>query len=164
MGMKRTSAPLTPLKFDMDKAVKIVKGFVIGAVLKRVDEGRDIYGVPFVPYSAAYVNKLRKMGEDTKVDLRVTSGLMNSIKVRDVVKDEDSARIIIAPDAGTSRSRNPPLNNGKKAKSTVSPPHNILGYYIQNGIGNQPKREFLGLSPDQEAELTKLLVAAKLFS
>lgn len=162
--MKRTSPAFVPLKFDMEKVIKIVKGFVIGAVLKRVDRGLDINGVPFIPYSPGYLAKLRKMQEDTKVDIRVTSGLMNSIKVRDVIKDDDSAKIIIAPDAGTSRQKQPTNKKGKTAPARQSPPHNILGYLIQNGIGQQPKREFLGLSPDQEDELTKLLLAAKLFS
>lgn len=148
------------LSFDITPVVKAVEANAVGLILRRVNEGRDIFDKPFAPYSDSYRAALRRGREDPKVDLRLSGGLMDSIHVVDIVKvSRERTEITIAPDAGTSPQKR--LVKGK-AKNTGerSPPHNVLGNWIQKGIGNQPKRPFLGLSPRDREALRRFVLRA----
>jgi hypothetical protein len=92
----------TPVKFDGAKAAKLIAGFVPGAILRRTDKGIDAKGNAFALYRPGYRNTLAAMGEDGKVDLRLTGGLLNSIKARSIETTADGVRVTIAPDTGTS--------------------------------------------------------------
>jgi hypothetical protein len=92
----------TPVKFNGEKAGKLIAAFVPGAILRRTDQGISSTGAALAPYTSSYRRSLTKMGEDQKVDLRLTGGLMNSIKARDIQVTPDGVRVTIAPDAGTS--------------------------------------------------------------
>jgi len=156
---KRTG---TPAKFDGAKAGKLIAAFVPGAILRRTDQGRSSIGAAFAPYRQSYREALAAMGEDQKVDLRLTGGLMNSIKARSIEASADGVRVTIAPDAGTS----PAVHAaGGKAKRSGDrgPPHNVLGYWLHHGTPHMAARPFMGLTPDQERELYQLLVRAKIF-
>jgi phage gpG-like protein len=86
---------------------------------------------------------------------------MNSIKV--VSSDLANLRFVIAPDAGTSPAVT--LAGGRAKRTTGrSPPHNVLGYWIENGTSTMRARPFMGLTPEQEKQLLNLLDKAKLFS
>jgi hypothetical protein len=151
-----------PYKFDAVKVEKLIKAYVPGAIIRRTDKGISSTGSIFAPYSPEYVDALRRGGESTAVDLRLTGGLINSIKVVSIDVSANSLRFVIAPDAGTSPSVT--LADGRaKRKSGRSPPHNVLGYWIENGTASMPARPFLGLTPAQEKELAILLDKAKLF-
>ncbi len=92
----------TPVKFDAEKAARVIGAFVPGAILLRTDKGIATTGQAFAAYSTRYRRQLQRMGEDQKVDLRLTGGLLNSIKVRDTVIAADYVQVTIAPDNGTS--------------------------------------------------------------
>ena len=151
----------TPVKFDGQKAGKLIAAFVPGAILRRTDQGISSTGAAFAPYRPSYRATLAAMGEDPKVDLRLTGGLLNSIKARDIQITPDGVRVTIAPDAGTSPAVYAADGKAKRSGDR-GPPHNVLGYWIHHGIG-QVARPFMGLTPEQERELYLILGKAKIF-
>ena len=92
----------TPVKFDAEKAARVIGAFVPGAILLRTDKGISSTGQAFAQYSTRYRRQLQRMGEDQKIDLRLTGGLMNSVKVRDKRISANGVEVVVAPDAGTS--------------------------------------------------------------
>ena len=92
----------TPVKFDPEKAAKVIGAFVPGAILRRTDQGISSTGQAFASYSTQYRRQLQRMGEDQKIDLRLTGGLMNSIKVRETRITGNGVEVVIAPDTGSS--------------------------------------------------------------
>ena len=156
---KRTG---TPAKFDGQKAGKLIAGYVPGAILRRTDQGLDVKGSQFAPYRPAYRDALVAMSEDGKVDLRLTGGLLNSIKARSIDVSTDGVRVTIAPDTGTSPQVH--ASDGKAKRSGKrGPPHNVLGYWLHHGTPTMQARPFMGLTPDQERELLALLTKARVF-
>lgn len=145
-----------PVKFDGAKVAKVIAAFVPGAIIRRTGQGIGSDGAPLAAYSGRYRDRLAKAGEDTSVDLRLTGGLLNSIKVRSSTHDDKSATVTIAPDTGTSPAVS--LVDGRaKRTGDRGPPHNVLGWWIHHGNGRTPARPFMGLTPDQERELYRLL-------
>ena len=102
-----------PPRFNGDGIARLIKGLVPGEILRRTDQGIDANGQQFAPYSRRYQNTLRRGGEDPKVDLHLTGGLMNSIKARGATIGADYVEVIIAPDTGTSPVWTP-TKGGKK--------------------------------------------------
>jgi hypothetical protein len=151
-----------PYKFDASKVEKVIKAFVPGAIIRRTSKGISSTGSSFAPYRESYQQALRRGGEDQAVDLRMTGGLINSIKVVSIDVSANSLRFVIAPDAGTSPSVS---LAGGRAKRTGgrSPPHNVLGYWIEHGTSQMAARPFMGLTADEERQLATLLDKAKLF-
>lgn len=91
-----------PPRFNGDGVARLIKGLVPGEILRRTDKGIGSDGKPFAPYSPRYRKHLAELGEDPKVDLRVSGGLMNSIKPRSATIGADYVEVVIAPDTGTS--------------------------------------------------------------
>jgi len=91
-----------PPRFNPEAVAREIKKFAPGAIIERVGRGVDINGQPFAPYSRRYRNFLKRGGEDQKIDLRLSGGLMNSVKARDAILRPDSVEVTIAPDTGTS--------------------------------------------------------------
>jgi hypothetical protein len=152
----------TPVKFDAEKAAKVIGAFVPGAILRRTDQGISSTGQAFASYSQSYRERLASMSEDQKIDLRLTGGLMNSIKVRDKRITSQGVEVVIAPDTGASPQVSP--RNGKAHRTgKQGPAHNVLGYWIHHGTSTTPARPFMGLTPEQERELNVLLGKAKVF-
>lgn len=152
----------TPVKFDAEKAAKVIGAFVPGAILRRTDQGISSTGAGFASYSHSYRERLAAMSENQKIDLRLTGGLLNSIKVRDKRITSQGVEVVIAPDTGTSPQVSP--RNGKAHRTgDRGPPHNVLGYWIHHGTATTPARPFMGLTPDQQRELNQLLGKAKVF-
>jgi len=89
-------------KFNAQGIAREIQRFAPGAIVERVGRGLDVKGQPFAGYSARYRRQLKRMGEDPKVDLRLSGGLMNSVKARDATLRADSVEVVIAPDTGTS--------------------------------------------------------------
>lgn len=159
-------------KIDVLTMAKRIAAFVPGLILERVDAGLDIRDKPFAPYSPNYRAALALANEDGKVDLRLSGGLLNSVKVRRIVRKADGVVVVhIGPDAGTSPrvplappwvvndpqaraawARNPPRRDGKRG-----PPHNAVGAYLQRGTPTMRPRPWLGLSPSDLKDLRKLI-------
>lgn len=156
MGVKRQGPPPKLPTIDAKAAEKVIRGYVVGAILERVARGLDTRGKPFRPYSREYVGTLRAGREDLDVDLRLTGGLLNSVKVRASSTTATSVSVTVAPDTGGSR-RVVPRGGRMRRTSDGGPPHNVLGYWIHHGTATMPARPWLGLSPDQVKELHKLL-------
>ena len=152
----------TPAKFDGQKAGKLIAGYVPGAILRRTDQGLDIKGNPFAPYRPSYRDALAAMGEDGKTDLRLTGGLLNSVKARSIETTADGVRVTIAPDTGTSPQVYAADGKAKRSGKR-GPPHNVLGYWLHHGTPTMQARPFMGLSPEQERELLALLTRARVF-
>jgi hypothetical protein len=92
----------TPVKFDAEKAARVIGAFVPGAILLRTDKGIATTGQAFASYSTRYRRQLQRMGEDQKIDLRLTGGLMNSVKVREKRISTNGVEVVVAPDTGSS--------------------------------------------------------------
>ena len=157
---------------DVLTIAKRIAAFAPGLIIDRVDAGLDIKDKPFAPYSANYRAALALANEDGKVDLRLTGGLINSVKVRRIVRKSSGAVVVhIGPDSGTSPrvplappwvvndpdaraawARNPPQRRGKRG-----PPHNAVGAYLHKGTPTMKARPWLGLSPSDLRDLRKLL-------
>lgn len=157
---------------DVAKIARAIAGFAPGLIIDRVDAGTDIKDKPFAPYSSTYRTALQMANEDQKVDLRLTGGLINSVKVRRIVRKSDGVVVVhIGPDAGTSprvplappwvvndpeaRARwmqNPPRRSGKRG-----PQHNHVGAYLHKGTPTMKPRPWLGLSPSDLRDLRRML-------
>lgn len=152
----------TPAKFDGQKAGKLIAGYVPGAILRRTDQGLDIKGSPFAPYRPAYRDALAAMGEDGKTDLRLTGGLLSSVKARSIETTPDGVRVTIAPDTGTSPQVYAADGKAKRSGKR-GPTHNVLGYWLHHGTPTMQARPFMGLTPEQERDLLALLTKARVF-
>lgn len=159
-------------RVDVLTIAKRIAAFAPGLIIDRVDAGLDIKDRPFAAYSANYQAALLMAHEDTKVDLRLTGGLINSVKVRRIVRKSDGVVVVhIGPDAGTSPRvplappwvvgdaearaawmKDPPRRNGKRG-----PPHNAVGAYLHKGTPTMKARPWLGLSPRDVVDLRKML-------
>jgi hypothetical protein len=148
-----------PVRIDLERAVKIIRAYVPGAIIRRTGQGLDVEGRQFAPYSDSYHHALVEMAEDTSVDLRLTGGLINSIKVRSVEQSTSSCEVTIAPDTGTSPAVHA-ANGRAKRSGRRGPPHNVLGWWLHHGTDRMPARPFMGLTPEQRAELGRLLSRA----
>jgi hypothetical protein len=151
-----------PVKFDADKAIRLISGYVPGAILRRTAQGVDANGKPFAPYTASYRERLAEMSEDQKIDLRLTGGLMNSVKVREKRITSQGVEVVIAPDTGTSP-RVVAADGRAKRTGDQGPPHNVLGYWLHHGTPHMRARPFMGLSPEQQTELNRILAKARLW-
>jgi hypothetical protein len=155
--------PTGKIVIDVDAMAKRAAAFVPGLVLRRVDDGRDIFDRPFAPYSGSYMHALTEGGESTAVDLRLTGGLLNSVKLRETRQVSDGVELIFGPDTGTS----PAVSlAGGRAKRTGGrgQPHNVVGYWIHHGTPRMPARPWLGLSPRDMETLARALAAVRRFA
>lgn len=159
-------------RIDVLTIAKRIAAFSPGLIIDRVDAGLDIHDKPFAAYSPNYRAALALAGEDQKVDLRLTGGLINSVKVRRIVRKSDGVVVVhVGPDAGTSPRvplappwvvndpearaawmKNPPRRDGKRG-----PAHNAVGAYLHQGTPTMKARPWLGLSPRDLADLRKML-------
>lgn len=102
----------------MEKLRKALPPLIVGAIQRRVQEGRDMHGNPFAAYSKKWRESLAAMGEADKVDLRLTGGLMGSLRLlRTERNSAQSITLVFGPDAGTSPHVVPPSQlAGQKAR------------------------------------------------
>lgn len=66
-----------PIQVDADAMCDVITTAVLGDIISRMDDGIGLNDEKMAPYSQSYLAKLKRDGEDTKVDHRVT-GLMLS--------------------------------------------------------------------------------------
>lgn len=149
---------------DVEAIARVLIARVPGLVLERCHAGLDIDDKPFAPYSASYREALTEMGEATDVDLRLTGGLLNSVKHTSTERvSPDVVVLTFAPDTGTSPQVRPPSRGKPRAKRTGKrgPAHNLVGYWLQHGTPRMRSRPWLGLSPSDLKKLWPLIAAAK---
>jgi len=109
MGVTITKRGKEP-KWNAKRAAQIIKAFVPGAILERTNAGIDMNGRAFAGYSTSWRETLALGGEDPKVDLRLSGGMMNSVKAREMIITATTATVITAPDTGTSPEVRPSLS------------------------------------------------------
>ena len=151
-----------PPRWNGAKVAKVIGALVPGMIIRRTGQGIDRNGAPFAPYSQAYREALSRGGESPAIDLRLTGGLMNSIKVRSSVHTDHDATVTIAPDTGTSPAVT--LADGRaKRTGRRGPPHNVLADWIEHGTGRAPPRPFMGLTEEQERQLWAAILKSRPF-
>lgn len=144
------------IELDLQAIAKALGPAAVGHVVERVDDGRDLEDKPLAGYTKGYERWLEKGGEDTRVDLRVTGGLMNSVAVREERIGADGLHLTIGPGTGTSERRR--AEKGRMRKTGVrGPPHNVVGKYLN------VKRPWLGISPRGMKLLSAIVERAKVF-
>lgn len=151
MGIKVTRRG-QQLTFSGERIAKTIAGLVPGMILRRTTQGIDMNGQQFAPYSKRYRKHLQDLGEDPKVDLRVSGGLANSIKARSIEILKDAVRVVVAPDTGTSPvwvKRKGKTGRASRADGKQSPPHNVVGYWLHHGTPTMKARPFMGLTDEQ---------------
>jgi hypothetical protein len=94
--------PKGSLTVDLTKTHAFLTSIVPGMIRQRVDKGIDINGAPFAAYSEAWAQTLRDMGENTNVDMRLTGGLMNSVKKLSGKVTGKVLTLTFGPGTGTS--------------------------------------------------------------
>lgn len=145
---------------DLEAIAKVCAARIPGLVLDRVARGLDVDDKPFAPYSASYRETLGKMGESpSAVDLRLTGGLLNSVRLTRTEKGKDWVTLVFAPDAGASPQVRAPSRGKPRAKRTGrrSAAHNVVGHWLHHGTPRMRPRPWLGLSPKDRQKLRELL-------
>lgn len=105
------------------------------------------------------------MGEsDGRVVLRLTGGLLNSIRARDSVMKKTNVRVTIGAGANRSKVVRPP-EDGKFGKweidaSKVGPRYNQILYWLGPGSRGK-KREILGFTKKELKAIAKKITKLK---
>ena len=157
-------APRVPTKAIAD----LVATLVVGHIRERCSRGLDIHDKPFAPYSESYKATLRKLGRNVgTVDMLLSGGLLGGVNV---VERTDTT-VVIGVDTGTSRVVRPPKTRqrGRDARerpvrsssTSRGPAHNLVGQWHQDGEGNNPKREWFGVSPRGDREIQRQVQDAR---
>lgn len=181
-----TGSPSGKLTVDLGRCGDLLSAIVPGMIRTRTDAGVDIDGKPLADYSPEWKETLVAMGEGTKVDLRLTGGLLNSIKrVKKAIANK-MLTLTFAPGAGTSAEVAPPLAAKRAANERAmqrdtamfgvarnrasmrrtgerGPQWNLLGLWIHRGHKGRPPRKFMGLSPDQRKDVLRQLFRTGIF-
>jgi hypothetical protein len=163
---KSGPGPDEPPRIPVDLIAERIASAVIGHVGERTENGIDIDGQPFAPYSPTYAEARARAARarigseplSSVPNLTMSGGMLNSVQVLEREHTETSSVIAIGPDTGTSpQRRTPPKTKPRKRTKSEgrSPSHNDLGLYHQEGMGRLPQRRWLGVSPEGEASITR---------
>lgn len=155
-------------KIEIDKAglARKVAPLILGRILERTDAEMDGNWQPFDSYSAAYAWQRVQIGEDTRVTIRLSGGELGSFhhKRTDIVGGFITLTFGVGTGTSATIDLPPPwmqnnptalaawkAKHGGKASRTGgrSPPHTLLAYWQNNGIG-QPKREWMKFDSPQD--------------
>lgn len=152
------------IKVDVQRAARVLPPLIIGHVLRRTAQGKDMHDRPFAAYSAGYRRRLTRMGESTKVDLRATGGLLNSLRLLRTEVRGSVAILVFGPDAGTSAEVRTPPAGRRRARRTGrrGPRHNLVGLWLHEGRRG-PARQWLGISPSGRPALLRAIERAGIF-
>lgn len=147
-------------RVNADRMVAILKTEAVSRIIRRTDKGIDADDKPFRGYSSGYLRALLEGGEDTSIDLRLTGGLLNSVRVVRVERvSAHVTRIVIAPDNGTSPAVR--LADGRAQRTARrGPSHNLLGRWLHYGTPRMPARPWLRLSPKDRQAMRAVLKRA----
>jgi hypothetical protein len=156
------SAPPPAFVVDTAAIAELLAALVIGHIRERCEAGLDIHDKPFAKYSDSYQRTLQKLGRSTSpVDMLLSGGMLGSVKV--VERDDNG--VVIGLGTGTSRVVRPPPQKRRRQKKAKklgrSPAHNLLGQWHQDGAGDNPAREWFGVSPRGDAAIRRQMVKRK---
>ncbi len=160
----------TKLALDLDKTLlaNAMAVTAMGIISARLTHGLDMHGRPFKPYSASYKRALALEGMNSKVDIALSGGLLQSLHTLRTWSTPTLVASVIGVDSSPSRFMPllPPWIKPEQrrawrkvqlAKPHHGVPHNVLGAWIHNGTGRMPARPWLGLSPKDQADLSYAL-------
>lgn len=142
------------LEIQLDKIKKYLTARIPGIVISRTRKGIDQNGKPFRAYSENYARLKGLAGRTPGANLWLTGGMVGSFALRSHSKDAHGLHLFFAPDSAQS----PTLlltEDGAKQGSGVTPPHNTLAGYHQKGVGNLPRRKWIGLTRAESKKLAK---------
>ena len=106
--------------------------FQLQAIIKELtDKGLDINRRRFAPYSEGYISRLQREGKSTRVDLKYSNDMMNSL----TGKVQSNKKAIVFFNRGEMRER-----------------------ALFNQFLNSPRREFFGFSKRTEKIIQKQFV------
>lgn len=153
------SAPPPAFVVDSAATAELLASLVIGHIRERCEAGLDIHDKPFAKYSDSYLRTLQKLGRATSpVDMLLSGGMLGSVKV---VERNDNG-IVVGLGTGTSRVVRPQAKKRRRQKKLGrGPAHNLLGQWHQDGEGNNPAREWFGVSPRGDATIRRQMVKRK---
>lgn len=154
------------ITLDMGALRRLIP-LIVGWVVRRTAGGRDLHERPFRGYSPRYRERLARMGETSLVDLRVTGGLLNSVRhLRTEANGKDRVTMFFGPGTGTSpQVAPPPLRGKRRARRTGrrGPPHNLVGAWLHYGHGKMPPRPWLGLGKEGDGMVRRALERLAIF-
>lgn len=163
-----------PTRLDVGAVLDWLAVQAVGMVQRRSAKGISSNGTPFRSYSSLYAMQLESVGENAKVDLTRSGAYLAGIKELRRSVDPGGSRgyVVIGPGTGTSpemplpppyifspdktpEERAEAFDDWRHAPKRPgrSPPHNVLGGYIENGTSTMPARPHLGLTPDERKRL-----------
>lgn len=153
-------------RIDLNVARMFFETHLPSAIIIRTQKkSLDRYGKPLGEYSDGYGKRRVRMGEsDGRVVLRLTGGLLNSIRARDSVMKKTSVRVTIGAGANRSKVVRPP-EDGKFGKweidaSKVGPRYNQILYWLGPGSRGK-KREILGFTKKELKAIAKKITKLK---
>lgn len=125
--IRKMGDKLLPTQQDM----KEMAGDAMNTIKKRTAEGQDVNGAAFAPYSPQYGDYRAKKGRSETVNLMFHGRMLGSLSVEGI---PNGARLFFR-----DRERS------------------AIAYYHQTGQGDNPQREFFGLSDSEMRQLTDKL-------
>lgn len=134
-------------------------------IIRTQKKSLDRYGNSLGDYSEGYNNRRARMGESTgRVTLRLTGGLLNSIRARDSVMKKTSVSVTIGAGANPSKVVRPPKDGGfgrwEIDASKIGPRYNQILYWLGPGARGK-KREILGFSKRELKAIAKKITKLK---
>ena len=155
--VRRSGEPMeTTLMKRIRAAAAAIGPVIVGMIQRRTAKGESWKGGRLADYSRSYKEALAEGGESAKVDLTLTGSYLADIKVLKETVAQDKATLLIGPGTGTSPQVTP-KNGHMQQTGDRSPPHNILGGYLEYGTPKMRARPHLGLTPDERRRIAALI-------
>ena len=147
-------------KVNVQAVEAIFKTEIVKMILIRTfQKGRDKRGVGFPEYSTKYKEKRKRMGEAVdRVYLHLTGGLQRSITWLDVIKRKDRHTVTFGAKPTRSRQVTTMTNGGTghyRETGKWGPRHNELLYYLGPGAPSNRRRDIMGLTKSERAEIAR---------
>ena len=153
----RSGEPMeTTLMKRIRAAATAIGPVIVGMIQRRTGKGESWKGGRLADYKQSYKDALAEGGESAKVDLTLTGSYLADIKVLKETFGQDHARLLIGPGTGTSPQVTP-KNGHMQQTGERSPPHNILGGYLEYGTPKMRARPHLGLTDAERKRINALI-------
>lgn len=155
--VKRSGEPMeTTLMKRIRAAAAAIGPVIVGMIQRRTAKGDSWKGGRLADYKRSYKEALAEGGESAKVDLTLTGSYLADIKVLKETFGQDKASLLIGPGTGTSPQVTP-SNGHMQQTGERSPPHNILGGYLEYGTPKMRARPHLGLTEAERKRIAALI-------
>lgn len=153
-------------KVNVQAVEAIFKTEIVKMILLRTfQKSRDKRGVSFPGYSTkptyekSYKKKREKMGEAVdRVYLHLTGGLQRSITWLNVITRKDRHTVTFGAKPTRSRQVTTMANGGTghyRETGKWGPRHNELLYYLGPGAPSNRRRDIMGLTKSERAEIAR---------